>query len=103
MKIGTSLLAAIAVCGVGLATKPASAQAAGPANGLAWTMQSLEDLRDESRANAGYRKARWVCQQPSGPCVWQPGYWGPPPAATPTGPYVYVRPFGGEGWSYPLN
>jgi hypothetical protein len=95
--------AALGVCGFGLASSSASAQAAGPSNALDWTMQSIEELRDEARAQAGWHKSRWECQ-PAGPCTWVQGYWGPPPVAPAPGPYVYVRPFGAVGWSgyYPL-
>ena len=94
------IIAALGVCGFGLAPSSASAQAAGPSNGLDWTFQSLEEFRDETRAQTGWHKSRWMCQ-PMGPCVWQPGYWGPPP-----GPYVHVRPFGvvgGGGYDPPPN
>ena len=72
--------AALGVCGFGLASSSASAQAAGPSNALDWTMQSIEELRDEARAQAGWHKSRWECQ-PAGPCTWVQGYWGPPPVA----------------------
>ncbi|VFU10309.1 hypothetical protein [Methylocella tundrae] len=100
MKIQKSLLlsAALGFCAFGLAPQTASAQAGAPFNALDHTYRSLEDLRDESRAEAGYRKPEWVCQ-PAGPCVWKPGYWGPRPAARPPGAYIYVRPFDGAGWS----
>ncbi|ACK50648.1 hypothetical protein Msil_1701 [Methylocella silvestris BL2] len=88
---GKLILPAIAVaCAYGLATKCASAQAAGPNNGLDHTMRSLEDLRDDVRARAGWRKDEWVCQQPSGPCVWHAGYWGPAPAPIPPPRTVYI-------------
>lgn len=100
MKIHKSLLlgAALGLGALGLATQTASAQAGAPFNGLDHTYRSLQEFRDEVRANAGYRKPEWVCQ-PAGPCVWKPGYWGPPPAARPPGAYIYVRPFGDVGWS----
>ena len=84
--------AALGVCGFGLASSSASAQAAGPSNALDCTLQSIEELRDEARAQAGWHKSGWECQ-PAGPCTWVQGYWGPPPAA-PVWAYVYVRPFG---------
>ena len=88
MNVQKSLIVATAVglCALGLATSSAMAQAALPTNGLDHTFRSLEELRDEARAEAGYRKARWICQQPSGPCVWKPGYWGPPPPEPTPGP-----------------
>ncbi|MGO9674900.1 MAG: hypothetical protein ACLPSF_12165 [Methylocella sp.] len=90
--------AALGLSGFGLAPSAASAQAAGPSNALDYTFQSIEQLRDEARAQAGWRKSRWVCQ-PAGPCTWVQGYWGPPPEAPPPGAYVFVRPFGAVGWS----
>lgn len=102
--------AALGVCGLGLgglglAPSAALAQAAGPSNALDHTFQSLEEFRDEVRAQAGWRKSHWQCQQPNGPCVWVAGYWGPPPPSAPPGFYVNVRPFGSIGWSsyYPAN
>ena len=90
--------AALGACGFWLASSSASAQAAGPSNALDYTFKSIEALRDEARAQAGWHKSRWECQ-PAGPCVWAPGYWGPPPASPPPGAYIYVRPFGSVGWS----
>jgi hypothetical protein len=101
MKVQKSLIVATAIglCAFGVATESAMAQAAVPTNGLDHTFRSLEELRDEARAEAGYRKARWICQQPSGPCVWKPGYWGPPPPEPAPGAYIYVHPFDGVGWN----
>jgi hypothetical protein len=92
------IAAAASLMGFGLAT-PASAQAAGPSNALDHTFQSLEDFRDEVRAQAGWHKSRWECQ-PAGPCVWVQGFWGPPPAG-PSGPTFYLGPFGAVGGAYP--
>lgn len=72
-----------AACAYGIATKCASAQAGAPFNGIDHIERSLEDLRDDVRARAGWRRSEWVCQAPNGPCVWQAGYWGPPPAPVP--------------------
>jgi hypothetical protein len=107
MRSLKSLIAAAALplCAAGLAPSSASAQAAGPANSLAWTYQSLEEFHDEVLARQGWNKARWACQ-PAGPCTWVPGFWSPPPASSgPPGAYVYVRPLGAVGWGgyYPLN
>lgn len=101
MKVQKSLIVATAIglYALGLATKSAMAQAVVPTNALDHTFRSLEALRDEARAEAGYRKPRWICQQPSGPCAWKPGYWGPPPPEPASGAFIYVRPFGGVGWS----
>jgi hypothetical protein len=71
------IAAALSVCGFGLASSSASAQAAGPSNSLAYTSQSLHQFRNEARAQTGWHKSRWVCR-PTGPCVWRRGYWGPP-------------------------
>jgi hypothetical protein len=90
--------AALGACGFGLTPSLASAQAAGPSNALQYTFQSIDELRDEARAQAGWHKSHWQCQ-PGGPCVWVAGFWGPPPASSPPGAYVYVRPFGSVGWS----
>jgi hypothetical protein len=86
---------AVGLCAFGPAPSSAMAQAAVPTNALDHTFRSLDELRDAARAAAGYRKARWICQQPSGPCVWKPGYWGPPPPKPAPGAYIYVRPFDG--------
>ncbi len=97
--------AALGACGFGLAPSSASAQAAGPSNGLDWTFQSLEEFHDEVRAQAGWHKEHWQCA-PQGPCTWVAGFWGPPPGPPPpAGAYVFVRPFGSVGWSgyYPAN
>jgi len=61
----------------------------GPANGLDHIYRSLNDLRDEARAQAGYHKPRWVCHTADS-CEWQPGYWGPPPL--PRNAPVRIRP-----------
>ncbi|PNG26576.1 hypothetical protein CR492_07780 [Methylocella silvestris] len=89
-----------AVCAYGLAIRCASAQAAGASNGLDHTFRSLEDLRDEVRANAGWRKSEWICQPPNGPCTWRAGYWGPPPAPmpAPTTGYITVQSLRGFPW-----
>ena len=83
--------AALGACGFGLAPSLASAQAAGPSNALQYTFQSIDELRDEARAQAGWHKSHWQCQ-PAGPCAWVAGFWGPPPASPPPGAYVFVRP-----------
>jgi hypothetical protein len=102
MPSQTSLIIATALglAGFGIATS-AFAQAAGPSNALDHTFQSLEEFRDEVRAQAGWHKSHWECQ-PAGPCVWVAGFWGPPPASPP-GPTFYVGPFGefGAGAAYP--
>ncbi|ACB95230.1 hypothetical protein [Beijerinckia indica] len=88
------LLAALSVL-YGFGSAPAAAQvpSPGPANGLDHIYRSLEELRDEARAQAGYHKARWVCYRSSGQCVWRPGYWGPPP---PPKPAIRIQPI--EEW-----
>ncbi len=106
MTLRKSLIAgaALGLCGFSLAPISAFAQAGAPFNSLDHVYRSLEEFRDEVRAQAGYHKPEWVCQQPAGPCVWKPGYWGPPPPR-PGGAYVYVRPLGdvGLGGYYPLD
>jgi hypothetical protein len=91
--------AAIGLCTFGLESKSAMAQAAVPTNALDHTFRSIKELRDEVLAAAGYRKPRWICQQPSGPCIWKPGYWGPPPPEPAPGAYIYVCPFDCAGWN----
>jgi hypothetical protein len=88
-----NIAGALVVCGIGLAPSSASAQAAGPSNGLDWTFQSLQEFHDQAVAQTGWNKSRWVCQ-PAGPCFWQPGYWSPP-----RGAYVHVHPYGAVGSS----
>ncbi|WP_395666999.1 hypothetical protein [Methylocella sp.] len=87
--IGAVAPALVATCAYGLAVRCASAQAGGAANGLDHIERSLEDLRDDVRARAGWRRSEWVCQEPSGPCVWRAGYWGPPPAPIPPARTTY--------------